>query len=141
MQIKTIQFKNLSDAIRIAFENDKDMFKLFDPNVKVETLDEIVSNIIDKIKTYGECEYVGIYDKNKLIGYFVYKGSQLISFALAVPYRQRKYLREFFRIIRTTITGHFMVLLWSKNIRAIKFLLKNEMQIINQNENITQLAY
>lgn len=142
MQAKIISYNRLKDAVKIAFYEDKDIFKFFDPTVEVKGLDELVENILQKILTYGEnCFYVGVYEKEALIGYFVYKDKQLISFSLSVEYRTRKYLRDFFRLIRTEIKGHFMVLLWSKNIRAIKYLIKHGMQEINRGNNITQLAY
>ena len=142
MKTKVITYNELKDAISISFRQDKDIYSLFDPNVTVESLEEIVDNVSEKILTYGEnCHYLGVYEKQRLIGYFTYKEKQLISFALSMPFRQRKYLREFFKIIRTEISGHFMALLWSKNIRAIKYLQKNGMEVINQNTQVTQLAY
>lgn len=142
MRTKEITYESLKDAINISFKRDKDIYDLFDPNVKVNCIEEIVENVSEKILTYGgNCHYIGVYEKEKLIGYFVYREKQLISFALDVPYRQRKYLREFFRIIKTKISGHFMALLWNKNIRAIKYLQKHGMNVINQNSQITQLAY
>lgn len=140
MQISKINRKVLQEAIAISFYQDKVAFDMYDPNVKVETLNDIVENILFKIGTYPDAIFMGIYDKNKLIGYFVYKEKQLISFALAKEYRTRSYLREFFKVIKTTIKGNFMCLLWAKNIRAIKYLMKNKMEIINQNDKIIQLA-
>lgn len=137
---KQITYRELKNAISISFTNDDKIFDFFDPNVEVETLEDIVGNVLEKIKTYENAIYYGIYENQEIIGYFVYKESQLISFALSMEYRIRKYLREFFKIIRKTIGKHFMCLLWNKNIRAVKFLLKHDMEIINQNDSITQLA-
>ena len=137
---KEITYNQLKKAIEVSFNNDNDIFDFYDPNTKVENLKEIVDDILKKINTYEKPFYFGVYDKEKLIGYFVYKESQLISFALTKEYRIRKYLREFFRVIKSTIKGHFMVLLWAKNIRAIKYLIKNKMEIIKENEQIIQLA-
>ena len=138
---KEIPYTKLKDAIRVSFAEDKSIYDFFDPNVEVKNLEEIVTNILYKITTYNNATYFGIYDKEKLIGYFVYREKQLISFALTSEYRQRKYLREFFKLIREEIRGHFMTLLWNKNVRAIKYLQKQGMEIININQQITQLAY
>lgn len=141
MKGKEIKYQVLRDAIRIAFDNDKDIYSLYDPNVKVESLEEIVDNISAKILDYGDCKYIGVFENNKLIGYFVYKEDRLISFSLNIEYRIRKYLREFFRLIKSAIKGHFNVFLWNINIRGIKYLVKQGMKVIYKNNEITQLLY
>jgi len=137
---KQISYNQLRKAIEVSFNNDNFIFDFYDPNTKVENIEEIVNDVLKKINTYEIPFYFGVYDKEKLIGYFVYKENQLISFALAKEYRVRKYLREFFKIIKNQIKGHFMCLLWKKNIRASKYLLKNKMEIINENEQVIQFA-
>ena len=141
MKTKVIKYEILREAIRIAFHDDKDIYSLYDPNVKVESLDEIVNNISSKILDYGECKYIGVFENTKLIGYFVYKEDRLISFSINIEYRVRKYLREFFRLIKSEIKGHFNVFLWNINIRAIKYLIKQGMEVTYKNNEITQLLY
>ena len=140
MTPKQISYNQLRKAIEVSFNNDNFIFDFYDPNSKVENLTEIVDDILNKINTYEKPFYFGIYDKEKLIGYFVYKESQLISFALAKEYRVRKYLREFFKIIKNQIKGHFSCVLWAKNTRAIKYLLKHKMEVIKQNDELILLA-
>jgi hypothetical protein len=67
-----------------------------------------------------------VYDKNKMIGYFVYNPSRkaLISFGLNIAYRQRKILKSFWGIIRGELKGKFQAFLWSRNARAIQWLKK-----------------
>lgn len=141
MTTKLITYNQLKDAINLSFQNDKKIMEFYDPDVKVESLEDIVEDVSAKILTHGTCSYIGVLDKNKVVGFFVYKEGQLISFGLSVEYRIRKYLREFFKLIKTELRGHFMVFLWNKNIRGIKYLNKHGMEIINKNNYITQLAY
>jgi hypothetical protein len=129
MIAKSINNTQLKEAIRIAFMGDNDIYSLYDPSVEVKNVDEIVVDIIKKVDTHPEIVTKGIYEKNQLIGYIIYNRVALISFALNINYRLRKYLREFFALIRKEIKGKFNCFLWSKNVRAIKFLVKNGMDI------------
>lgn len=140
MTSKEITYDQLEAAIRIAFLNDRDIFKFYDKNVIVTNLDELSNDIMEKIKGYPEAKFMAIYEKDKLIGYFVYMDGTLISFGLNVEYRVRKSLRDFFKHIKKTIKGRFYCTLWSRNIRAVKYLMKQGMQIIDTNPHITKLV-
>jgi hypothetical protein len=138
-----ITYKTLNEAIRIAFSKDENILSLYDPTKKVECLEDIVEDISRKIKEYddGELTMQGVYEKNNLIGYFVYRHKLLISFSLNIRYRIRKYLNKFFQLIKERFKGTFHCILFSRNIRAIKWLIKNNMQIGLRNDLITQLIY
>lgn len=138
MILKIQKYENLKKAIRVAFDEDSKIFEFYDPNKSVSTLDEIVEDIYSKGDSYkGLSEGViaiEVYEKGKLIGYFFFNNKMLISFGLNVAYRQRKHLKEFFNLIKITIGKGFSCLLWSKNIRAIKYLIKMGMMPINETE-------
>lgn len=144
MTTKTIPYSHLEPAVRIAFENDKDIFKFYDKNVVVTTLDELVDDIVAKLKDYADVfpdtAFKIVVDKNKTVGYIVFKEDTLISFGLSVEYRQRKYLNEFFALIKKELRGRFVVMLWSRNIRAVKWLMKNGLKILDTNPEITTLV-
>lgn len=139
MIAKTIPFNKLKQAIAISFDGDNKIFDLYDPTKQVETLEEIVEDISRKILGYEDAIFYGIYEKNKLIGYFARQQSLLISFSLAMQYRTRSNLREFFRLMKTTIKKPFICFLWAKNIRAAKYLMKNKMELVSNNDNIIKL--
>jgi len=138
MILKKVPYETIQKAIKVAFDEDKKIFEFYDPNKNVTTLDEIVKDIYNKgegfCKLSNDVIAIEVYEKNKLIGYFFYNKKMLISFGLNVAYRQRKYLKEFFSLIKTTIGKDFSCLLWSKNIRAIKYLIKMGMIPINETE-------
>lgn len=140
MIAKTITYKELGEAIKIAFAEDAKIYELYDPNVIVENVDQISEDIIRKLKTHNNIILKGIYDKNKLIGFFVRAGGLLVSFSLAVQYRTRKYLNNFWRLIQREFKGIFKCYLWSKNQRAIKFLQKHGAIITNWNDLLTELT-
>lgn len=143
MTTQTIPYNQLEKAVRISFENDKDMFKLYDKSVIVTNLEELIVDVMLKIKeysiTYPDTEFKAVYEKNKVIGYIVFKEETLISFALAIEYRQRKYLNEFFSLIKRELRGHFCCTLWSRNVRAVKWLLGMGLRIYDTNPHVTIL--
>lgn len=130
MITKTISYSQLSGAIKAAFTDDKDLLSLYDPNVPVTSIEEIVSDILAKALSHGEnVVYKQVFVNNQLSGYFFYKERMLISFGINKEYRKRQYTRDFFRTIKREMGSHLTCILWSKNVRAIKYLLKMGMQI------------
>lgn len=142
MTSKYITYNELYNAIKIAFEGDSKVVELYDPNVVVNSIEDVSLNIFDKISEIKHlCEYKGVYEKNVLIGYYVYSDMLLISFCLRTEYRTRSYLKAFFKLIKKDLGNKFLCRLWSKNKRAIKWLIKNKLEILEDKDNITQLVY
>lgn len=143
MTTKTIPYSQLEAAVRIAFESDKEIFKFYDKKVTVSTLDELVSDVVRKIKDYSEVfpetVFKAVIEKGETVGYIVFKEETLISFGLSMEYRQRKYLNDFFSLIKRELRGRFVCMLWSRNIRAVKFLMKNGLKILDTNPEVTTL--
>ena len=140
MTTKEITYHQLSQAVRIAFQNDIQIISLYDPNVEINSIEDIVIDIPRKIKTFASAVLIGVYEKNELIGYFAYQGRILISFSIAVEYRQRKYLREFFYLINKELKKDFVCYLWKKNGRACKWLQKNGMEAYDFADHIVKFV-
>jgi hypothetical protein len=139
---RRITYNQLEKAIQIAFEEDRQIVEMYDPNVKVESIEDVVKNISEKIFEIKDlCVCKGVYEKGKMIGYYTYTNMLLISFSLSSQYRTRKYLREFFSMMRKDLGKEFVCRLWSTNKRAIKWLIKNDMEILEEKYNIVELVY
>lgn len=142
MIVKLINREQFKEAIRVGFDSDTKIYPMYCPHVKVENIDDIVNDISDRIERgKGEATLKGVYENGSLIGYYVYEGKTLISFALNVQYRTRKYLKEFWAKIRSDLKGSFQTFLWSANGRGISWLVKNGMKIIAQDHLITHLIF
>lgn len=141
MIAKTITYKEFEQAVKVSFSDDPKIFDLYDPNVKVSSVSEISDNIISKIKDHSSVEIKGLYDKSKLVGYYVRGNGILISFGLCVEYRTRKFKRKLFDLIKSDFKGMFVCFLWSVNIRAIRFLEKCGMKVIQMDHQLTKLIY
>jgi len=139
MIAKEIDNRQLKLAISVGFDGDHKVVSLYDPNVPVSSIADVQADILRKLNELDELKIMGVFDKSKLIGYYVCRGGLLISFALSVSFRTRSYLRKFFALINAEFQGCFVCLLWTKNERGIKWLVKNGMQVAARDNNITQL--
>lgn len=138
MKIKTISYNLLLKAIEISFNEDEDIFKLYDPNENPQNVNDIIKDIGFKILEYNGGIYKGVFNGEELIGYFVYMDNILISFALNIKYRIKIWLDFLFDSIKKEL-GLFICCLWVKNTRAIKWLLKKNMKINYLDNNIIEL--
>lgn len=137
--INSDEFKN---AIREGFDGDNGIYPLYCPNVKVKCLDDIVSDIHKRINCgAGDVVIKGVYDKSQLIGYYAYEGKTLVSFAMNIKFRKRKYLHELWDLIRRDLKGKFQAFMWTRNQRGIKWLQKNKMEIVVADNLLTHLIY
>lgn len=141
MIAKEITYREFEKAIKVAFENDAAVYSLYDPKVPVENVDDIIRDVVMKVRTYENAIYKGVFEKGKLIGYYVYEDNSLVSFGLNVQYRVRNNRREFFGIIKRELTKPFFCILHSRNVRAVKYLLKQGCTINDSNPLQTQLIY
>lgn len=142
MIAKEINSEEFKKAIRIGFEKDNAIYPLYNPNIQVSTVDEIVEDIFNRIKAdVRDIIVKGVYDKDKLIGYYVCDEKTLVSFALNVEYRKRKYLHAFWDLIRKDLRGMFQAFMWTRNQRGIKWLQKNNMKIVAADNLLTHLIF
>lgn len=140
MGSQEVPYSKLEKIISVSFEGDNEIVELYDPNVKVETVSDVVKDIVRKISELkGHIDYRVVYEKGFMVGYYVFQEDILISFCLNISYRTEKYLNEFFGLIVNELGKPFICSLWTKNKRGIKWLEKNNMEIHYSDNNITQL--
>jgi hypothetical protein len=119
----------MKEAIRNAFEGDDDIFKFFDPNYDLKNIDEVVDNVYKKILEHQylfDTEFITL--KN---GYFfiVKQPKLLVSFGINKNNRNKEELNKFWDKIKDKLGNNFDCFLWSKNKRAINWLVKMGMKI------------
>lgn len=140
MNTKSITYKELESAVEISFREDKNIYAFYDPAVPIISIEQLVADILRKVKTYVSPTIKGVYEKGRLIGYFVFKDNMLISFSLSVGFRIRKYLRRFFSLICKELNNNFVCFLWKRNVRAIKWLSKNDMEVYDFSPDVVKLV-
>lgn len=141
MEATLIETASLKRVLENTYEGDEAIVKLYDPNVSVSSVKEVVDNIFEKIERYGEAaiSYAVRLEGNE-IGYFVLSGDFLVSFGLNVRHRTTETLRSFFEVMKSNMPADFVCALWSKNERAIRWLTKNGMKNLLIKNEITVLC-
>jgi len=130
MTHEEISYNELAEVVRLSLIDDADLFSFYDPNVLVKSIEEIVLDMLSKAISHGEnVRYFKVLFSGALVGYFFYKEKMLISFGIKKQYRVRKCKKHFFKIIKQVVGNNFTCILWNKNLRAIKFLIKMGMRI------------
>lgn len=140
MTLKEIPYNQLKQAIRTSFLGDNKIFEMYDVNVTVENVDQIVEDIYQKICEYGnEVVLRGVYHEDELIGYMVRMDNLLISFSIAFKFRTKENTNEFFKLIKEDFRSSFFCHLWSINKRAYSWLKRMGMETIFENNQIIKL--
>ena len=143
MEVKQIQFNELSTVLFDTFNGDEKLLIYFDPTVSIYTIEGIVDNIEKKISDYisifKEVIIFSVINKNKTVGYFIYNNKMLISFGLNIDYRTIKKSLLFFNLIKSQIGSNFYCTLYSVNTRAINWLIKMGLKIEANNLLTTKL--
>lgn len=142
MTTRSINNEQFKQAVRLSFEGDNEIYGLYNPSITVQSVDDIVNDIPSRIQSdVRKIDVKGVYDKDSLVGYYAYANDTLVSFGLSIKYRKRKYLKEFWHLIRRDLRGAFQCHLFTRNIRGVKWLGKNGMKIFKQDNLITHLIY
>jgi len=139
MTTKQLSYDQLKEAVRISFDGDYKILSLYDPNIPVQSLEDVQNDILRKVVGYDKLQYIGVYEKGEIVGYYVRNEGMLVSFALSMPYRVRSFKRKFFDIVKRDFKGMFTCFLWSRNQRAIKYLVKCGMSVQESNNLLTVL--
>lgn len=140
--LRQIGKRKLKEGIGTAFEGDEAIFDFYDPTVNVKDLDGIVKDIYGKIKRQQKTDkltYFGIFEGRDFIGYSVVGENFLYSFGVNVGWRKKEVLLQWWKVIKKQMNQDFAILLWSRNKRAIQFLIKNDCEIEKEANGITYL--
>jgi hypothetical protein len=131
-------------SIKRAFIDDNEISKYCDFEDKDKDVRGLVGSIYRKIGEYqdGNDRFYDLVLNEEVIGYiFCYK-NLLVSFGVNSKYRNKETLIFVFDQIKSKFNGNFEAYMWTRNERAIKWLLKCGMQEESCNiKNVTKLKY
>ena len=140
MDIVSINISDLKGYIYCAFRGDDEIVNIYDPSVKMTSVEDVCESINEKIESLVDpCSISGIWIDGNKAGYFAYSQNSLISFGLNKEYRNKNNLVDFWDAIKGAIGDNFQCALFSVNKRGIDFLKKCGMSVLF--ENITVLTY
>lgn len=132
----------LYECIYVAFAGDKKLIEKY--HLVGKNLDECVKDTYEKIlETSKEIvlEKYAVIDEEVLLGYLVVSITHKFLYSFGLAIKKREYFSDlFFQKISNLLSNDFKCILWTKNSRAIEYLKRNGMRIIEQNEEITTLC-
>jgi hypothetical protein len=139
MKKVNIHIGQLKEYIDSAFFGDEELIGYYDKGEQITSIPDACENVFLKIKgNYPEATMIGLEIQGESVGYFVYNGTLLVSFGLALNKRTKDNLLDFWGCIKETVGPQFQSILYSYNDRAIGFLKKCGMDIIFDNVTILQ---
>lgn len=131
---------NLDDFLNLiqdCYRGDKKgLARYLDPinGIDIKTTDDAALETKRKLIEYRDygiaLRCYSVVSGGESIGYFVYfynseaNAYALVSFGVRMQNRTMSELKRFYSLIKKTISGRFYCQLWSKNIRAIKWLMR-----------------
>lgn len=134
----------LYSCIYMAFEDDQELIDKY--HIRNDNLEDCVKDTYEKILKESNSTELNWYsvndDSNNTIGFLIVSLSHgvLYSFGLNI-HNRKKYAKEFFDKIKDLFNNSLVCGLWSKNTRTIKYLIRNGMQIVWNENDITILKY
>jgi len=133
--VKKISVNELPKLIQLTYEGDAELFQYLPGNHTnyMTCVNGELLNIYELAKDKRLRYYKVIYQK-KPIGYFVTFENHLYSFSINIKFRKKDILLDWWKELKKTLNKGFSCHLEERNERAIKFLEKNNMKVVDKNE-------
>lgn len=145
MTFEQINSKNhLYEAILVAFLDDNLLLNKYHihSGTLVECVNDTYLKIIDADNMYP-LEWYIIHDGLQTIGYCVISKtySFIYSFGINIYYRTSENMFDWFEEVKELFDGGFTCGLWTKNDRAIDYLVRNGMSVYDKTDLEIHLKY
>jgi hypothetical protein len=140
--VKKIQLKELPELVKFSYEDDNDLFEKYHV-AKMDLHRCVMSTLVmigETARNY-QLQYYKVMDNKKAIGYFIIFNECLYSFAINIHYRTKKVLTNWWKHVLRVLGTHFMCSLNANNSRALKFLERQGMKVISQDESLIILSH
>lgn len=134
--IKKISKFELMDLVHIAYDGDTDLFEKYHigkVNLQLAVLKTMV--LIEDAAKKKKLSYYKIIHNKTPIGYFVTYDNCLYSFGVSIKYRCKDVLVKWWTQVKSVLGKTFEAMLYENNTRAISFLERQGMKIINKDAN------
>ena len=122
-------------VVLIAYNGDSELMEKY--HTKKCDLQEAVNSTLAMIYTMAKTQklncYKVIYQKQP-IGYVVYFMNVLYSFGIDIKFRKKDILLHWWDELKSVIGKNFVCRLYRNNTRCIDFLKKQQMEVVDENE-------
>lgn len=135
---------DLKKYVEIAYKDDNDLLtKYHIDNYNFEQAVDVTMQMISLTSKDVKMSFFGVVNNNENIGYLCVFSNNLYSFGINIKKRTKEVLSEFWSSIKEVLGNSFICMLFKNNIRAIKYLQKCGMVIIEgvEEEAVTLLYH
>jgi len=136
MDIVKIELNELKPFIKVAYKGDEDLLTKY--HVDNYDLYGAVNETLRMVEITSmgiEMNYYGVIENEERIGYICTFTNNLYSFGLNIEMRTKENLIEFWKIIKVLLGDSFITMLYPNNTRAINWLQKCGMVIVDDVED------
>lgn len=143
IHFEEITFKDLKPLVELGFGDDPELIETqqqFKTPLPV-TIQRNLENIKNAESVF-KFNYYRVKWSKKIIGFTVLskKEGLLFSFGINIKFRKKEILIQWFRKTSELLGHFFACILWNQNFRAINFLKKQGMSVIDVNEDSCTLV-
>lgn len=141
--LKKISVGELPNLVQIAFKGDEELFNKY-YQFKMDEMGCVNTTLLKIYETakLKKLNYYKVVYSQKPIGFVVYFDNLLYSFGIELKHRKKDILLHWWDKITKTMPKQFACMLYAHNERAINFLKRNGMEVMDENaeENIITLV-
>jgi hypothetical protein len=133
----------LTKLVQISFEGDKELVDTYHVRSGMN-LEVCVNSTLHTIKDTSrlyDLKYFKVLQDSTPIGFYVTGKDFLYSFGININWRKKEILKQWWNLICTELKYDFCCMLYAKNTRAISFIKRNNMQIIEDDGKLVTLKY
>lgn len=141
IHIKKISITELPELVELSYKDDVDLLEKYHV-AKMDLRKAVMSTLVmigETAKNY-QLQYYRVMDKKTPIGYFIIFNECLYSFAINIHYRTKVVLTNWWKQVLNVLGDHFMCSLNPNNTRAVKFLERQGMKVIQKDETLIILS-
>lgn len=142
VEISTIPPYILPLFIERAYSGDKELLETY--HIVNGSLEFCVKEQVKIIRTQSRFDnlvFYGLKIADDIIGYMVIGENYLFSYCINIAYRTKVVLMDWWAQVIDLFKGHFGTFLYKKNDRALRFMIRNGMEVIDEKPNYVTLIY
>ena len=136
MVLKKISKFELERLVKIAYSGDSDLLEFYwGENLSLQEAVDLTMSLINQVANEVDIECYSVLNEDEEIGYIVKFPNNLYSFSININHRTKQNLIEFWERIKEVMEDGFICMLYEQNKRAIKWLERCGMKIVQGVEN------
>jgi len=132
IELNKISKFELRDLVEFSYKGDRELLdKYWGDDFSLDEAVNETMRMIDIVSQEAKMSYYAIEDDGHEIGYMCCIPNNLYSFGINIEYRTKRVKEEFWRVAKEVMGNSFICMLYPQNVRAIEFLKKMGMKVVD----------